>query len=754
MEVDGGVDSNRTLSCCCCGARTKLISEVARIPNQTFAALTEGRGDHHINNVVEMLTIYANGLLGGSDKPINGLNPKFSKLIGTGQHGVLTMLMLGFMYSQNDNLFIPIPEDAAKREAKLRSVLEELQYRSIEVKRRAKLPIKPDATDFEEGIAGMLFMFGVDHVAPYLVRDHLKLTPTLESYMRLGCLPHYTDKDIKTAYEKQVEDDFGGRSVYLQALINVAIARNSVELNEFGTIEVSKDSIPQEDPRLERAFATFGLSKNDEVPDDVLLSVYQAMYSNNPMDVDSYRDALKTIADNRGSVTLNQFLENGTIPQADVIMTDAAPLDSDGSRLPCGLNNVGNTCYLNSLLQLYFSIPLLRQKVFACSPTTSTTVSELVNLEREAVKPETELDSTLRFTTLFSDLMRDMEKSKLIAVTPPRELVEIILKASTEELQFGVQQDVNECMDHVLGLLEAFCKESSSDDDKAFVKRLFFGTTRQVLQIPGTPPLRSRSDPNSKEEEFSSLIVDVQKDLYAALDHSFQSSYVEYNGKQALRMLSLSSAPPILTITLKRVQYSVETHSTFKSNLFMRFYEKIYVDRYSVENEAAVADKRVEEEKLVRELEALQQQRSLYNATPLKEALDALQEYPEDTEEFYETVFFITEEMDRKTEALAQVDSAIQHVQGGLDRLYEDFQKRPYYLHAVLFHQGEAQYGHYWIYMKDHGKDRWLKYNDSVVEVVADPENEIFGDTGETNTNPYCLVYLNEEQLRAFLPSQ
>ncbi|KAJ3191807.1 ubiquitin-specific protease ubp2, partial [Dinochytrium kinnereticum] len=258
-------------------------------------------------------------------------------------------------------------------------------------------------------------------------------------------------------------------------------------------------------------------------------------------------------------------------------------------------------------------------------------------------------------------------------------------------------------MDHVLGLLESAFLKSEREEDKALVKRLFYGTTRQTLVLPGTPREgREVEASTTKDEEFSSLIVDVHPDLYAALDSSFQGSFVEYEGKQALRTLSISTLPPILTITLKRVQYSVEAQTSFKNNAYMKFQERIFVDRFCIENEESVNEKRKESATLISELESLQSQIQKTDTQILQDALDGLQVLEEDTPIFYESVFFLTEAIEKSREEATRISEAISERQSRLDGLYESFQSKPYVLHAVLFHQGEAQYGHYWIYLKDH----------------------------------------------------
>nr|XP_056715990.1 ubiquitin carboxyl-terminal hydrolase 28 [Euleptes europaea] len=68
----------------------------------------------------------------------------------------------------------------------------------------------------------------------------------------------------------------------------------------------------------------------------------------------------------------------------------------------------------------------------------------------------------------------------------------------------------------------------------------------------------------------------------------------------------------------------------------------------------------------------------------------------------------------------------------------------PYHLHAVLVHEGQANAGHYWAYIYNQARKRWLKYNDiSVMEASWEElERDSFG--GLKNASAYCLMYINE----------
>lgn len=68
-------------------------------------------------------------------------------------------------------------------------------------------------------------------------------------------------------------------------------------------------------------------------------------------------------------------------------------------------------------------------------------------------------------------------------------------------------------------------------------------------------------------------------------------------------------------------------------------------------------------------------------------------------------------------------------------------------LHSVCIHEGSADSGHYYTYIKDHAKDKWRKFNDHRVDEVE--EGQVFGDAnGGSVRSAYYLVYISQAELR------
>lgn len=130
------------------------------------------------------------------------------------------------------------------------------------------------------------------------------------------------------------------------------------------------------------------------------------------------------------------------------------------------------------------------------------------------------------------------------------------------------------------------------------VLRLFYGKIRQRLAAVSQDS-KSRSSVHEKEDLFSHLPVNVAEDgfdIYDGLSGYFDD-VVEFEGKKARMEVSLVDLPPLLQVQLQvnivnrfsktslipcfqRVQFNRETLQPYKSQAYVKFGEKIYMDRF------------------------------------------------------------------------------------------------------------------------------------------------------------------------------
>lgn len=111
---------------------------------------------------------------------------------------------------------------------------------------------------------------------------------------------------------------------------------------------------PSEHMDLNNAYNILGADPS--VDDEVLQSSYEVLLGDDPGRTNEFKEALSLVARDRDSVHLNSYLRGKENWQAP---------SKPPQRLnePRGLNNIGNTCYLNSLLQYLYTIKPLREMV-------------------------------------------------------------------------------------------------------------------------------------------------------------------------------------------------------------------------------------------------------------------------------------------------------------------------------------------------------------------------------------------------------
>jgi ubiquitin carboxyl-terminal hydrolase 25 len=127
----------------------------------------------------------------------------------------------------------------------------------------------------------------------------------------------------------------------------IAAARNSTALHSWlGTGELGETTMD-----VGEAYRQFGI--DDRTIDETIIeSAYKVAMEDNPGQSESYTRAFNAIVADRQSSRLQATSRGG----------QSFP-DLGHPDWPVGLENIGNTCYLNSLLQFLFTIPELRKLV-------------------------------------------------------------------------------------------------------------------------------------------------------------------------------------------------------------------------------------------------------------------------------------------------------------------------------------------------------------------------------------------------------
>lgn len=365
------------------------------------------------------------------------------------------------------------------------------------------------------------------------------------------------------------------------------------------------------------------------------------------------------------------------------------------------------------------------------------------------------------YQDIASSSSKPMEPEKKQApISKPKQ------RPSVDTMMFGKQQDVTECMGNVMYLVEAALKPLHKTEDGEqvddMIRQTFYGKARQILSYRDNNTLQDVK--KEMEEDFSHVIVDASesKDLYDGLDEYFFAEQVEnfQGGHEATREVTVKSFPPILQILVQRVQFDRATANVYKSNANIQLEKTIYLDRYADSNFDALRERRKQVAEWRAELDKYKKQVATYSTSDtchiaIPDMLEAtrqvlydfsLEVATEEEKAKYTIALGVLQKEAQKTKRLVQEGNAkIHSLKEHIQKQYSDYTQLAYNLHAVFIHQGQANYGHYWVYIYDHEGDQWWKYNDSLVTKVN--ESEILHDTTGSTANPYFLVYVDATKM-------
>ena len=162
------------------------------------------------------------------------------------------------------------------------------------------------------------------------------------------------------------------------------------------------------------------------VHDDLILTAYDVKVNDQASQVDDINRALTAIAKSRNSSMLKARLGID---------------DDEGqhklSEWPVGIENIGNTCYLNSLLQFYFTIKPLRDLVLDIDKFKMLVGEQNLKSKRVGSRSVSrkEVDRAQRFVDELRRLFQDLIISPKTSFKPNPDVARLTLLSSTKAEQ-------------------------------------------------------------------------------------------------------------------------------------------------------------------------------------------------------------------------------------------------------------------------------------------------------------------------------
>ncbi|KAH8930296.1 cysteine proteinase [Atractiella rhizophila] len=248
-----------------------------------------------------------------------------------------------------------------------------------------------------------------------------------KAFLDLTCPLDASEDMISKKFNDRWHDntDPAIRHDLLEALNIIATERESDLLKS--TWASCKEG-PRE-PAMDIEKARLVLGHMDDMDDEMLLALYDIRIMDSPGLKDQMKTALEVIAKQRNSEALLEFVKTGQKPSPGAFAAAKAARPD----FPVGLENIANTCYLNSLLQYFFTIKDLREIILQADQfEEDDTSSKLKRVGgREVTKPE--IERSRRFIILLQHLFLTLLTTKDGAVVPEIELAKLALVPGKEE---------------------------------------------------------------------------------------------------------------------------------------------------------------------------------------------------------------------------------------------------------------------------------------------------------------------------------
>lgn len=289
-----------------------------------------------------------------------------------------------------------------------------------------------DAPKQEANLRRDLKIIGIDRSSPNIQGIAAQSVNTYEQAMTfLDATEDVTDDFIISYFTVKVTTKPNEEATARQAVALIANHRKSnvlkhwLDTGEVGDVEMD----------LGQAYARFDISDRT-ISDETIIAIFDFHVQEAPSQAKELRHAFSTIAKDRNSTTL---LDHAGLAYDET----SYPL----AEWPVALNNIGNTCYLNSLLQFYFSIKPFRDLVLNIDDFTTPLDDENIKSKRIGGRSvsKKEVERAQRTVEELKGLFNDLITSPSRSVRPKTEVARLTLL--TPKAEIARRQSIRQSLD-------------------------------------------------------------------------------------------------------------------------------------------------------------------------------------------------------------------------------------------------------------------------------------------------------------------
>lgn len=380
---------------------------------------------------------------------------------------------------------------------------------------------------------------------------------------------------------------------------------------------------------------------------------------------------------------------------------------------PVGLKNIGNSCYVNCLLQCYFMIPSFVKKILQYLANSK-------NLSREQNNFIGKLQEL--FALMIGDIGKWIDPSDFISCLP--EKFKIREQQDLGEFNLILIENIQKAFECELSKLSQSMIMKTSN--KKNIEKYFIGYCKEILKFANGQGEKKK---NISDGHFTEIGLDTMgDDFYSAWYLHIIVHISDYGNEcgektEAFHETWITKLPYVMFFRMNKSQENQNGRVNFALP------DVIYPELFMYENRKILKNIQRNREKIEEKIKKLRKKMLLFSEFDMdshcsvisslvnSEAWRNLSDRPEGEKNDQEILGNIDGFQQTYAKKNLKLQQKLVKLEESLKNIYA-FAGIPYILHSLIVYSGTGNKGHYYAYIHDFYNNQWNKYNDANITSV------------------------------------